>query len=164
SIDLWGLDLSVKALLNDRWSATASASFVNDDRFEYVLGSDTTDVTLNAPKFKAAGTLGYQHAGPTGFSGEVRLRYTDGFPALSGVYQGSRCLFEGAPPVAVAIEDCVASHALVDLLLNYDVPMSPGLSIDLSVQNLFDENYRSFPGVPNIGRMALLRLRYAFGR
>ena len=164
SIDLYGVDLSVKALLNDRWSASASASFVNDDRFEYVLGSDTTDVTLNAPKFKAAATLGYQHAGPTGFSGEARVRYTDGFPALSGVYQGSRCLFEGAAPVAVDIEDCVASHALVDLLLNYDVPMSPGLSVDLSVQNLFDETYRSFPGVPDIGRMALLRLRYTFGR
>jgi iron complex outermembrane receptor protein len=163
SIDLWGVDLSARALLNDRWSTTVSASFVNDDKFEYVLGSDTTDVTLNAPKFKAAGSLAYDHAGPTGFSAEARLRYNDQFPALSGVYQGSRCLFEGAVPVAVDIEDCVDSSTIVDLLLNYDLPFQPGMSIDLSVQNVFDESYRSFPGVPNIGRFAMLRLRYAFG-
>jgi iron complex outermembrane receptor protein len=163
SIDLWGVDLSVKALLNDRWSTSVSASFVNDDKFEYVLGSDTTDVTLNAPKFKAAGSLAYDHAGPTGFSAEARIRFNDEFPALSGVYQGSRCLFEDTVPVAIDIEDCVESSALVDLLLNYDLPFQPGLSIDLSVQNVFDEAYRSFPGVPDIGRMVLLRLRYAFG-
>jgi outer membrane receptor for ferrienterochelin and colicins len=163
SIDLWGVDLSVKALLNDRWSTTASASFVNDDKFEYVLGSDTTDVTLNAPKLKAAASLAYDHAGPSGVSGELRVRYRDSFPALSGVYQGSRCLFDGAAPVAVDIEDCVDSSTLLDVLVNWDVPFAPGVSFDLNVQNVLDEEYRSFPGVPFIGRMALLRMRYTFG-
>jgi hypothetical protein len=39
----------------------------------------------------------------------------------------------------------------------------PGVALQLSVQNLLDEEYRSFPGMPRIGRMALVRLRYQFG-
>jgi hypothetical protein len=30
------------------------------------------------------------------------------------------------------------------------------------VTNIFDEEYRSFVGVPRVGRLALLRLRYEF--
>jgi len=35
--------------------------------------------------------------------------------------------------------------------------------VQLSVQNLLDEEYRSYPGMPEIGRLAMLRLRYEFG-
>jgi outer membrane receptor protein involved in Fe transport len=56
----------------------------------------------------------------------------------------------------------VASYTLFDVNVGYPVPGLPGASLQLAVQNLFDEGYRSFPGVPQVGRMALLRLRYEF--
>ncbi len=33
-------------------------------------------------------------------------------------------------------------------------------TIQLSVNNVFDTAYRSFPGVPKIGRFAMVRVRY----
>jgi outer membrane receptor protein involved in Fe transport len=58
------------------------------------------------------------------------------------------------------VEECVNSFTLFDLLLGYQVRQIPGVAFQLSVQNLLDANYRSYPGVPRVGRMALLRLRY----
>ncbi|MGH7501542.1 MAG: TonB-dependent receptor domain-containing protein [Longimicrobiales bacterium] len=158
-IDLWGADITATILLSDRVALNASTSLVNDDLFEYVVGSDTTSVPLNAPKFKMAGSVAYRDPARP-FGGELRLRYTDGFPANSGVYQGTACI-EGSAP-ALTIEPCVESYTLVDVVANYRLPFAPGASLDLSVQNLFDTDYRSFPGVPDIGRFAMLRLRYEF--
>jgi outer membrane receptor for ferrienterochelin and colicins len=160
TIDLWGSDLSLTALLNADWSVGSSVSWVNDDRFEYVIGSDTTDVTLNAPKFKASASLSYRNIA-NGLSAETRVRYTDGFPASSGVYQGTACLFATAP-TDLDIEPCVKRYTLIDLTADYRIPSLRGVSLGLSMSNLFGESYRSFPGVPDIGRTALLRLRYEF--
>ncbi len=160
TISLWGSDLSATALLNDQWSLGASVSWVNDDLFKYVLGSDTTDVTLNAPKFKTTGSLAY-HNDKAGFSAEGRVRYTDGFPASSGVYLGTACLFS-TPPTSINVEPCVKAFTLADIVLDYSLPSMRGVSLGLSVNNLFNAKYRSFPGVPDIGTTALLRLRYAF--
>jgi outer membrane receptor protein involved in Fe transport len=35
-----------------------------------------------------------------------------------------------------------------------------GATIQLVVNNLFDTDYRSFVGVPKIGRFAMLRVKY----
>jgi outer membrane receptor protein involved in Fe transport len=157
-IDLWGADFSATFLLTDQIALNASTSIVNDDWFEYVVGNDTTSVPLNAPKFKMASSVAYRDPARP-FGGELRLRYTDGFPANSGVYQGTACIEESS---ALSVEPCVDSYTLVDLVANYALPFAPGASLDLSVQNIFDTEYRSFPGVPDIGRFAMLRLRYQF--
>ena len=157
-IDLWGADFSATFLLTDQIALNASTSIVNDDWFEYVVGNDTTSVPLNAPKFKMASSVAYRDPARP-FGGELRLRYTDGFPANSGVYQGTACIEESS---ALSVEPCVESYTLVDLVANYALPFAPGASLDLSVQNIFDTEYRSFPGVPDIGRFAMLRLRYQF--
>ena len=60
------------------------------------------------------------------------------------------------------VEPCVGGYTLFDVNVGYRLPGFSGATIQLAVQNLFDESYRSFPGVPEIGRMALLRLRYEF--
>jgi iron complex outermembrane receptor protein len=158
-IDLWGADFSATFLLTDQLALNASTSIVNDDLFEYVVGSDTTNVPLNAPKFKAAGSLTYRDPARP-FGGELRVRHTAGFPANSGVYQGTACLSDTPPTLTV--EPCVEAFTLLDLVANYKLPFAPGAGLDLSVQNIFDSDYRSFPGVPTIGRFAMLRLRYQF--
>ena len=51
------------------------------------------------------------------------------------------------------------SFTLVDLNLGYRLPVT-GATIQLNITNLFDEKYRSFVGTPDIGRMAIVRLKY----
>ena len=48
---------------------------------------------------------------------------------------------------------------LVDLMLGYKVPQSQA-TLQLTVSNLFDSAYRSFVGVPEIGRFIMVRVRY----
>jgi iron complex outermembrane receptor protein len=153
-LELWGLDLTGTFLLNDVWSVTGSASFVSDDTFETNRGAM---VVLNAPKEK--GTLAVKYDDPaSGLYGEVRARVSGGFPASSGVYEATACL----PSAPSETEPCVQSFTLVDLNFAYEVPRLPGAKVQLSIQNLLDEAYRSFPGVPEIGRMGLVGLRYEF--
>jgi outer membrane receptor protein involved in Fe transport len=74
----------------------------------------------------------------------------------SGVYKATACLGDTTSDV----ESCVASYTLLDLTLGYRVPRMAGTTVQLSVENLLNEAYRSFPGSPSIGRLALLRLKY----
>src|SRR5690606_1147072 len=153
NFDVYGLDLAATALLSDSWSLTGTLSLVNDNVFETEKGQE---VTLNAPKMK--GAIGLQYRGVTnGLNAEIRARFNDEFPVRSGVYSATQCIGGKEP----GTEPCVKSYTLVDLLLGYRLPFR-GASIQLSVQNLLDEEYRSFPGVPSVGRMALLRLKYDF--
>jgi outer membrane receptor for ferrienterochelin and colicins len=156
SINVWGTDLSATALLTDSWQLGVSASWVNENVFTTNAGFN---VMLNAPAKKGTVSLGYRNpASP--FNGELRARYSDSFPVNSGVYIGSQCL----DPTSTnpLIEPCVDSYTLMDANVGYRVPGLQGASLNLSVQNLLNESYRSFPGSPEIGRMAMLRLRYEF--
>jgi len=153
-LDLWGADLSATALLSDAISVSGTLSLVSKDEFETKQGAS---VTLNAPKLKGSLALGYR-GNDNGLSGEIRTRFNEGFPVRSGVYEGTLCI--GGNP-ATGAEDCVKGAALVDLTLGYRLPFQ-GASLQLSVQNALNEKYRSFPGVPAIGRMAVLRLKYDF--
>ncbi len=140
-IDLFGVDLSAQFLLTDFISLTGTVSLVNDDSFTTESGQR---VTLNAPKRK--GSLGVEYREPArGLSGEFRTRFQAGFPATSGVYEGD-----------------VDSYTLFDANVSYQIPNLPGTTVQLSIQNLFDSAYQSFPGVPEVGRMGMLRLRYEF--
>jgi outer membrane receptor for ferrienterochelin and colicins len=156
SINVWGTDLSATALLTDSWQLGVSASWVNENVFTTDAGFN---VMLNAPARKGTVSLGYRNT-VSPFSGELRARYSDSFPVTSGVYIGSQCL----DPTSTnpLIEPCVASYTLMDANLGYRIPRFDGASLNLSVQNLLNEPYRSFPGSPEIGRMAMLRLRYQF--
>ena len=49
-----------------------------------------------------------------------------------------------------------------DLTLGSGLPRVPGASVQVAITNLLDEDYQSFVGVPAVGRLALLRLRYEF--
>jgi outer membrane receptor for ferrienterochelin and colicins len=153
-VDLSGIDLAATAILTDSWQLGVTASLVSDDFFKLPLGGSEEVVALNAPKRKGSASLTYRNIG-LGLNGQVRVRYTDEFPANSAGYVGLSCVdseLEG---------DCVKSYTLVDFLAGYQLPIR-GASLQLSVSNLLDESYQSFIGVPVIGRTAILRLRYSF--
>ncbi len=151
-VDLYGTDISATALLTDNWSLGGSLSLVSDDHFR----TEGQIITLNAPDTKGTVTLGYRNPG-SGFGGEARMRYTSGFPVSSGAFIGLRCIDANAIG-----DDCVDSYTLLDLTLDYKLRQLPGAAIQLLIQNLLDEDYQSFIGVPEIGRLALLRLKYEF--
>jgi outer membrane receptor for ferrienterochelin and colicins len=152
AMELWGADMSVQALLTPTLSLTVAGSLVSDDHFDTSVGI----VTLNAPKRK--GTLALEYRDEQGrLNGEVRARYHDRFPVRSGVYEAYACIDQGA-----ATQPCVSSYTLLDVNVGYTLPQLRGATVQLSIQNLLDEDYRSFPGVPDVGRLALLRLRYEF--
>ncbi|MGH7474988.1 MAG: TonB-dependent receptor domain-containing protein [Longimicrobiales bacterium] len=155
-LDLWGTDLAATLLVGDHWALNGTASFVSDDHWEtesIALGV----VTLNAPSRKFTVGTQYNNA-DRGLAGEARIRYNNEFPVQSGVFTGTRCI----DPSNTATETCVESYTLFDVTLGYTFPGMIGAAVQLSVQNLLDEEYRSYPGTPLIGRLAVLRLKYAF--
>ena len=153
-LDLWGADINVTAFLTEEVTVGVTGSLVSDDYFEPVLNGVKQTVALNAPDQKGTVTLGY-HGMDNGFNGELRTRFTSGFPASSADFQGTRCI--GA--TGDLIQDCVEAATIVDLALGYQVP-NTGATLQLSVSNLFDSDYRNFVGVPNIGRLALVQVKY----
>ena len=140
-IDLWGVDIGAQFLVTDRVSLSGSVSLVNDDSFTTESGEV---VTLNASKQKGNVAVSYRDR-QQGISGELRTRFSAGYPASSGVYEGD-----------------VDSFTLVDLNASYRIPTMQGVTVQLSIQNALDTAYRSFPGVPEVGRMGMVRLRYEF--
>jgi iron complex outermembrane receptor protein len=153
-VNLWGADISFQWFLNDQWSLTGTYSHVNKDYFQ-IEGSDP--IALNAPKDK--GTLGLAYRNVLqGFNAEARVRFTSEFPAESAGYVGTTCLHPDQP-AGLFEEPCVSSATLMDVNLGYKVPNTRA-TVQLSVTNVFDTAYRSFVGVPDIGRFAMVRLKY----
>jgi len=140
TVNLWGADVSATFLLGDGWELSGNAAWVSDDEF------DTGDeiVPLNAPTFKGAGSVRYRNP-TTGINGQLRVRHVGGFPANSAVYAGP-----------------VDAYTVFDLNLGYRLPMMQNVTLQLDVQDLFDGGYRTFVGTPELGRFAMLRLRYDF--
>jgi iron complex outermembrane receptor protein len=157
-MDLWGFDLSAQWLVNDQWSAGGTYSHTSDHHFCLVdVAGDCPEeqlVALNAPKDKLSANLAYRGA-TNGFTSEFRVRRTGEFPVNSADYVGLQCIGGGG-------EECVEAFTLFDVTLGYALPTLRGASVQLAISNLFDEDYRSFVGVPRVGRLALLRLRYEF--
>ena len=158
TIDLWGTDISATALLGNEWELGGSVSWVNENVW---TTTNAGVVTLNAPTFKGALSLDYDND-DTGLFGEVRMRYNDAFPVNSGVYVGTACLNKPGAPVPALQEECVKSYTLFDLNLGYRLPMVRGATLNVLMNNVFNEAYRPFPGSPSMGRMLIARIKYDF--
>ncbi len=52
----------------------------------------------------------------------------------------------------------VDAYTVLDLSVAYDLPVYEGLSLLVNVDNALDNEYRSFVGAPEIGRMAYVQL------
>lgn len=149
-ISLWGADASLQAFLSGQWSLAATYSWVQKQFFEI---EDGTALSLNAPKHKGTLELAYRGLA-SGLTTSVRGRFTGSFPAQSANFVGTRCIVGNE-----AGEDCVERAALFDLAASYHVPNTRA-TLQLSVNNLLNTPYRSFVGTPEIGRLALLRVKY----
>ena len=137
-INLWGGDISIQAFLTNEWIFSATYSHVSDDTFPI---DDGTPITLNAPGDKGSIGVVYRNV-VSGFNTSARLRFASSFQASSAGFVGD-----------------VDSSVLVDFTAGYKVPNSPA-TLQLSISNVFNADYQSFVGVPEIGRFVMLKVKY----
>ena len=157
-LDMYGADFAVKAFLNDEWTLSATGSWVSDDYFDLTeIDNAIAPIALNAPALKGSLGLAYRNA-RTGINAEARVRANTEFPAESAGFTGTSC--ETGPRADILFEeDCVSGFTLVDLTGGYKIPTTRA-TLQVTVSNLFNEKYRSFVGVPEIGRFIMAQVKY----
>lgn len=139
-----GVDLALDYLLTDRFTVIGTYSWVSDVLFpDIVSGPDT--LTLNSPDNKATLTTRYRDEA-RGLSFELRGRYANAYPVNSGVYVGD-----------------VPVNAFLDASFSWRLPL-PGQSVTWSItgSNITNNKKFTFIGTPEIGRLVMTRLQYAF--
>ncbi len=151
-IDLWGADIAFQASLTNQWTLGGSYSHMSEDFFQVTGGST---LALNAPKDEGSISLTFRDV-LSGFNASGGVRFTSSFPAQSADFQGTACITGGG---GLFEENCVDTYAIFDLSAGYEVP-NTAATVQFSINNLFDTGYRSFPGVPSIGRFAMVRVKY----
>ena len=146
-VNFWGMDFAAQYFINSRLDVYGNFSFMSDDIFdEGELGEPGTGriLTLNAPKFKLKTGINYKEL--DGLSWNVTMRYSNGFPMVSGFYSGN-----------------VEGYFLIDVGAGYDLSrFLDRLRFDLNALNLFDQQHRQFVGAPKIGRLIMGRLIWDF--
>ncbi|MCY3700964.1 MAG: TonB-dependent receptor, partial [Gemmatimonadetes bacterium] len=147
SASYWGADFSTQFIVSDRVSLTAAYSFQSRECFDFDEDGDcpgSNDLALNAPSHK--GSVGFAFTDRArGFVLDGRWRFIDGFDMRSGVFAGA-----------------VDAYHVLDLTTGYQLPFQPNARLELTVYNLLNNLHREFVGAPELGRLALLRVRYDF--
>ena len=154
--NLWGTDVAFQASLTNRWSVGGAYSHISED---YIQMTGQSPVALNAPKDKGSLNVTFRDV-VSGFTASGGVRFTGSFPANSADFVGTACVpLPAGTPRPTFEESCVDKYAIFDLNAGYEVP-NTAATVQLSINNVFDTGYRSFPGVPKIGRLAMVRVRY----
>jgi iron complex outermembrane receptor protein len=135
----WGTDVTVGIEFSPTVSLRGTYSWTSKDRFPAAAG--TADLALNAPRHRGSATLTLEWP-RAALGAELRGRLQNGFPVISGVYQGT-----------------VPGFAEVDASTTWRLPWARTVALSLTALNLFDRVHREFIGAPLIGRLVLARLR-----
>ncbi|MDE2754575.1 MAG: TonB-dependent receptor, partial [Gemmatimonadota bacterium] len=147
SASYWGTDLSAQVIASDRLSLTAGYSFQSQECFDFNDDGDcpgSDDLALNAPSHK--GSLGIAFTDRArGFLFDSRWRFSDGFEMRSGVFAGT-----------------VDAYHVLDVTTGYQLPFQPNARLELTVYNALNNLHQEFVGAPELGRLALVRVRYDF--
>jgi outer membrane receptor protein involved in Fe transport len=117
-------------------------NFFENLKYTHVPGSG--DIALNAPrhKFKFGSSYDFSRMG-LGVGGA--LRFTGSFPMQSGVYVGD-----------------VDAYTVLDLTLNYRLPVERDLVFHVDGSNVLNTPYRSFIGAPEVGRLVFSQVSLRF--
>ncbi|MEM1126353.1 MAG: TonB-dependent receptor [Bacteroidota bacterium] len=146
-LEYYGVDVSAEFLATDDLRIFGNLSWVSDDFFDNEeLGEEDENLSLalNAPSFKTK--LGFGYDAPSGFSVNLAGRYAEGFPVRSGPYVGE-----------------VDSYFLLDVGGGYAFSgPADGLRVDVSIENVLNNEVRQFVGAPEIGVMGMTRVTYSF--
>jgi len=140
SVNLGGADVSATILATDELDFKLGLSLVSDDTFQ----TEGQTIALNAPTVKFSTAINYRNQ-ELGLNAGARVRYSDSFPANSGVFVGP-----------------VSSYGVLDLNFGYKIPGLRGAIFQIDVQNVTDNNYQTFPGAPQLGRFSMFRIKYDY--
>lgn len=144
-INYTGLDLGLNYYVNQELSIFFNYSYVSETDFMVnVVGNENLAAlpySLGIPREKYRAGFIYNSA--NNWSINASYQHDPSFKADFGQYSGM-----------------TDEKNLVDFGLGY--AFDNGVSLNLAVTNLFDNKYRAFPNMPQIGRRALLKATYHF--
>ena len=145
SASYWGLDLSAQAIASDRVTLTAGYSFQSRECFDFDDDGDCPgpdDLSLNAPSHKGSLAVAYTDVAG-GLHLDGRWRFSDGFDMRSGVFAGP-----------------VDAYHVLDVTAGYQLPFQRNARVEFTVYNALNNLHREFVGAPELGRLALVRVKY----
>lgn len=148
-VDFRTAGLAAEVSLTPALSLEGTHAHVSEQCFDFVEKaatdcSDLEDISLNLPKTKSSFSIRYEGADP-GYSAEARMRRQRGFYANAGVYAGD-----------------VEGYTVLDAQVRFPVPGLQRASAALTGTNLLDDRHQEFIGAPEIGRLVVASLTYAF--
>ena len=181
---LWvrGLDLATDVVATDRLTFDVAYAWQNKNVFTDINGGNGAPLMSNSPNSR--GSIGGRYRNEdNGIGIELRTRYSEAYPVNSGVL-ATNVAFPiaagqpGAPtttPTGTGYNKCAPAAAgtycyeSVPEIFTFDAQVSKRFNVggkkllwSLSASNMFDNRVRTFPGVPEIGRMVMTRLQYTF--
>jgi iron complex outermembrane receptor protein len=179
---LWvrGLDLATTVATTDRVTMDLAYSYQSQNVFRDLNGGNGLPYMSNSPNSR--GSIGMRYRNDeNGLGFELRSRYNEAYPVNSGVYATGLAFpiaagQAGATPTASGgVGRCspapagtfcyenVAEAVTFDAQVTKRFMMGDKkLAWTVNATNLFDNRVRTFPGVPEIGRMVMTRLQYSF--
>jgi len=175
-----GVDMAVDVNATDRVTLDLAYSYQDRNVFNGINGGNNLPLMSNAPMSR--GSLGLRYKNDdNGIGFDVRGRYNEAYPVNSGVYatnlafplaagqtgasanpQGGVGRCNPAPAGTFCYED-VPEAFLMDAQISKRFSLgAQKLMWSLNATNLFNNRVRTFPGVPEIGRMVMTRIQYTF--
>ena len=140
----WGSDIGLEYYLNQNFSLFGNLSWISEREFDLeIVGTDGAMGFFNLPQSDFKFRLGGNFTPAEGWRANLAYQYDNEYETTLGIFGGT-----------------VPARNVVDLGVGYK--FNTGLSIDVSAQNLFNNEYRQYPGFPKIGRRTLVTLRYDF--
>ena len=143
----YGIDAALTYFIRPDLSIFGNYSWVNQTNFSLRgKGESSTfafPYALNIPQNKFR--LGLAYEPDQGFFGNFAVRYNQAFNSTLGLYGGE-----------------VQERTLVDAGVGYNFDF--GLSLVVNGTNIFDNEYRTYPNMPKIGRRVLFTARYVFNK
>lgn len=154
SYSYWGTDIGLQYYFTNDISGFFNYSFLSQNEWEagkvdnslgnFLKGENNLPFAFNLNQPKNKFRLGVNYTPELGLRGSLSFQHDDSFNAAFGQFGGA-----------------TDEKNLFDLSVGYK--LDNGLSLDLTCQNLFNNEYRAFPNFPKIGRRALAKLTYTFG-
>ena len=131
--DDWGFEVHSKYYWNEKVT-----TFLNYTWFNNPAGIAGD---LNFPQNKSRAGVAY--APQAGFNGRLAFQWDQAYNSTNATFPGR-----------------IKARSLLDLSLGYT--FDTGLSLEASATNLFNNEFRSLPGFPKIGRLVTGRVLYDF--
>jgi len=177
-----GLDLAADVVATDQVTFDIAYSYQSQNVFPGIAGGNGSPLMSNSPNSRGSAGVRYRNDN-NGIGVELRTRYNESYPVNSGVY-ATNVAFPiaagqpGAPtttPTGTGFGRCSPAatgtfcYENVPEAVTFDAQVSKRFNVgsqrllwSLNATNLFDNRVRTFPGVPEIGRLVMTRLQYSF--